>query len=150
MKRAEDHAEKTGVRWLRVSQEHLAQSRRAAQDSYPNEACGLLFGHEKGDSLVAVEFKLLPNVDHSAIHFSIDPKDLYDSLVEAEERELTLIAIFHSHLIRAHPSETDKKFMELWSIPWLIFSTTSDKFGAFILDEDKCREVWIQVDQNET
>lgn len=144
MKRAKNHAE-IGAKRLCLSQEHLDQSRKAAKDSYPNEACGLLFGHEKDNALVAIEFKLLPNVDHSAVHFSIDPRDLYDSLVEAEERGLTLIAIFHSHLIRVHPSETDRKFMELWPIPWLILSTTSDRFGAFILDEGKPQEVRIQV-----
>mgnify|MGYP001043443941 CR=1 FL=1 len=145
MKRAENHTGKTVVKRLCVSQEHLDQSRRAAQNAHPSEACGLLFGHEKDDSLIAVEFKVLPNIDHSSVRFSIDPSALYESLVEAEDRGLVLVAIFHSHLIGAHPSETDKKFMELWPIPWLILSTTSNKFGAFMLDGGMCREVKMQV-----
>jgi len=147
LKKTETYTDKRTVKRLCVSQEHLDQSRKAAQDAHPNEACGLLFGYEKDDSLVAVEFKVLPNIDHSAVRFSIDPSSLYESLVEAEEGGLVLIAIFHSHLTGAYPSETDKKFMELWPIPWLILSTTSNRFGAFILYEGRCREIKMQSTQ---
>jgi proteasome lid subunit RPN8/RPN11 len=140
-----NHAETTIT--LQVSQDHLDQSRRAAQDAHPEEACGLLLGQEKTGTLIATELKILPNIDQSATRFTIDPRTLYESLIEAEKRGLALVALFHSHPIGAHPSKTDKEFMELWPIPWLIFSTRSNKFGAFILNRGKCRKVRIQVTQ---
>lgn len=133
----------TSVKQLCVSRKHLEMLRAATRDGHPKEACGVLFGHQRGDSLTAIETKVLPNVDRSNVRFTIDPMSLYKALVDAEERGLSLVAIFHSHPIGAHPSSRDKKFMEWWPVPWLILSTTDNEFGAFILDNNEYREVRI-------
>ncbi len=135
----------TPAKRLCVSREHLEALRTATRGSHPEEACGVLFGHQNGDSFVAVETKILPNVDNSRVSFTIDSMSLYKALVDAEERGLSLVAIFHSHGMEAHPSWKDKKFMGLWPVPWLILSTTNGEFGAFILDKDEYREVEIEV-----
>ena len=133
------------VVYLRVPREHLEKLRKETQNAYPNETCGLLFGYRDGDCLIATETEVLPNLDHSSVSFNIDPMDLYKALVDAEGRGLSLVAIFHSHGMDARPSGKDKEFMGWWPVPWLILSTTNNKFGAFILDKDRCREVKIRV-----
>jgi len=136
-----DYSGNTAVKQLCVSREHLEMLRTATQGTHPKEACGVLFGHQRGNSLTAVETKILPNVDRCSVSFTIDPIALYKALMDAEGRGLSPVAIFHSHAIEAHPSSRDKKFMKWWPIPWLILSTKDDEFGAFILDNDEYREV---------
>lgn len=145
MNRTWNHAEDRTVKRLRVPKEYLEQLRVVAKEAEAEEACGLLFGQKSGDSLIALEFKVLPNIDHSSIYFTIDPTALYQALTNAENRALSLVAIFHSHPMGAFPSGTDKKFMQLWPVPWLILSTISKRFNAFMFDEGRCRKIMLEM-----
>jgi len=145
LKEAVGDTEKTRVERLYVSRGHLEQLKAATREAHPKEACGLLFGYKNGSSLITIECKVLPNVNHSSVRFTIDPMALYNALVDAEKRGLSLVAIFHSHPMNAYPSETDRKFMEFWPVPWLIFSSTRNKFSVFILEKGKYRKIEMQV-----
>lgn len=141
----QNHAENKAIKRLSVPQEYLAQLKAAAKEAEAEEVCGLLFGQKKEDLLIALEFKVLPNIDHSSVHFTIDPTALYEALTNAENRGLSLVAIFHSHPMGAFPSGTDKKFMQLWPVPWLILSTISRRFNAFTFDEGRYRKIQLEV-----
>lgn len=94
---------------------------------------------------MVMEFKILQNIDRSTVRFTIDPMTLYETLIDAEKRGLSLVAIFHSHPMGAVPSSTDKKYMRFWPVPWLILSKTSNKFGVFISDEDTYQRMEIKI-----
>lgn len=113
----------------------------------PNECCALLLGGriEKHCTDVRV-LDLVPmkNSDESETTFSIDPQELISEYQNAEQRNLQVVGIFHSHPSLPYPSLTDKEFMEINPVVWLIHSTITHQTRAYIYD-DKIEEVWLRV-----
>jgi proteasome lid subunit RPN8/RPN11 len=72
----------------------------------PNEACGLLAGH---DGRVD-HFYPTDNADQSPSTYRIDPGEQLQVFNEIEERGWVLSGIFHSHThTEAYPSDTDQR-----------------------------------------
>ena len=122
----------------------LAQLAGIAKKSLPNESCAFLLGKDVENESVVVEVMPMRNSVQSPISFSIEPEELLEAYGLAEKRGLQVIGIFHSHPGTASPSSTDKKFMEINPVVWLIYSTTDDQFNAFLSD-DEVREVEIKI-----
>ena len=118
----------------------IEQLTRLARSSLPNESCAFLLG--KNDRVV--EILAMQNADQSAISFSIEPQDVLRAYDVAESKKLQVIGIFHSHPARPAPSNTDKKFMEINPVVWLIYSTTEQEFKAYFYDSD-VREVAVKI-----
>jgi len=118
----------------------IEQLARLARSSLPNESCAFLLG--KNDRVV--EILAMQNADQSAISFSIEPQDVLRAYDVAESKKLQVIGIFHSHPARPAPSNTDKKFMEINPVVWLIYSTTEQEFKAYFYDSD-VREVAVKI-----
>jgi len=118
----------------------IEQLARLARSSLPNESCAFLLG--KKDRVV--EILAMQNADQSAISFSIEPQDVLRAYDVAESKKLQVIGIFHSHPARPAPSNTDKKFMEINPVVWLIYSTTEQEFKAYVYDSD-VREVAVKI-----
>jgi len=75
-----------------------------ARESFPYEACGLLAG--KSGTVVA--FYPITNVDGSPVQYRLDPQQQLRAMLEIDDRDWDLSAIFHSHTrTRAYPSQTD-------------------------------------------
>ena len=64
-----------------------------AQAALPLESCGYCAG--KNNSVT--EFIPMTNVDQSPNHFSFDPKEQFAALKKARQKDLSLIAVYHSH-----------------------------------------------------
>jgi len=63
----------------------------------------------------------------------------------AEEKEMEVISIFHSHPNSdAYPSSTDKKFMQSNPVVWIIYSGINKNFRAHILESDS---IEIQIEE---
>ncbi len=111
----------------------------------PNESCALLFGKEVDDSYEVKEIFLTVNTNESPINFTISSEELLDGYQEAERKHLDVIGIFHSHPhSEAIPSPTDRKFMEINPVVWVIFSNKLQSFEAYIL-ESEIRSVPIKT-----
>jgi proteasome lid subunit RPN8/RPN11 len=77
---------------------------------------------------------LAKNTDNSPINFTISNEELLQGYQEAEQKKLDVIGIFHSHpYSEAIPSLTDKKFMVVNPVIWVI-SNKHDEFMAYILE----------------
>ncbi len=77
---------------------------REAREAFPNEACGLL----AGKSGTVVEFYAISNVDASPVQYRLDPQQQLRAMLEIDDHDRELSAIFHSHTrTRAYPSQTD-------------------------------------------
>jgi [CysO sulfur-carrier protein]-S-L-cysteine hydrolase len=123
-----------------LTMRQIEELTKIANYALPNESCAFLIG--KDDRVV----KVLPmrNADSSPVTFSMEPDDILYAYNLAESEELDIIAIFHSHPGKAFPSKTDRKFMELNPVVWLIYSTTDGGLNAFIYD-DMIKEVGIKT-----
>jgi proteasome lid subunit RPN8/RPN11 len=111
----------------------------------PEEACGLLGGDFA--SAVSVEaLFLVDNQLHSPVKFRMDPAGQLHAMLALEERNLDLIAIFHSHPNGPElPSLTDQAEFYYPGVLSLIFSPTPDRSGwqarAFHLSDGHSIEV---------
>ena len=111
-----------------------------AKSSLPNESCAFLLG--KNDNVV--EILPMRNSDESTFSFSIEPQEVLRAYDLAESKKLHVIGIFHSHPAKPAPSSTDKRFMEINPVVWLIYSTTEQRFKAFVYGSD-IMEVAVKI-----
>lgn len=89
---------------LELTQEQAASLVAHAQESFPNECCGLLAGRE---GRVKRIFRGT-NLDKSPYTYLMDPKEQLAAFKEMEAGGLDLLAIYHSHTqTAAYPSKTD-------------------------------------------
>ncbi len=108
-----------------------------AVKSAPNESCALLFGNENPNTCTVKDIFLTENTERSPINFTISNEELLAGYKEAERKGLDVIGIFHSHPhSEARPSSTDKKFMTVNPVIWVIFSNIQSELNAFVLESD--------------
>ena len=104
-----------------------------SENQKPNESCAILFG--KNDQVL--DLFLTENMGKSPVNFTISNKQLIESYKIAEEKEMEVIGIFHSHPDSdAYPSNTDKKFMQSNPVAWIIYSGINKNFRAYFLESN--------------
>ena len=137
----------TIVKEIILNQAQLDILTEHAIKSGQNESCAMLLGIQKKEQWHVKEIFLTQNVDgNPEVEFTISPEELLSGYRHAEEENLELVGIFHSHpKSNALPSNTDQKFMGLnGDIPWIIFSGLTTDFKAFILKED-VEEIKVRI-----
>lgn len=125
---------------IALTARQLAELEGIAKQSLPNESCALLLGKENN----VVEVLPIANAGLSVVSFTIPPEELLQAYRLAESKNLEVMGIFHSHPSVPAPSRTDEKYMEINPVVWLIYSTTQNRFGAWVFD-DRVREVEMVV-----
>lgn len=118
---------------LAITADHLAKLRQLALQSKPNESCAFLLGKADADVQVS-EIFYIKNADFTPVSFDVSADDIILAYKTAEQKSLDVVGIFHSHPAPARPSQTDLRYMEINPVVWLIYSTTQDKFAAWLLD----------------
>lgn len=101
-----------------------------AEETYPNECCGVMLGRIDGDQKSVTISQPLENVSagSQAARYELRPEDLLNADREARRQNLDLIGIYHSHPdCDAYFSETDLKN----SCPWYSFVVLSVQQGRF-------------------
>jgi proteasome lid subunit RPN8/RPN11 len=118
-------------------QSHIELLINHAKKNIPNESCAILFGKIENENFAVKDVFLTKNIENSSINFTISNDELIIAYSEAEKRKLEVIGIFHSHPdSNAYPSLTDKKYMEINPVPWVIFSNKSKEFRAYIFESE--------------
>ena len=108
-----------------------------ASKSDPNESCAILFGKIENEKSIVKDVFLTENIDDSPINFTISNEELLRAYKMAEEKNLDVVGIFHSHPgSNAYPSSTDKKFMYSNPVIWIISSGESNELKAFQLEPE--------------
>ena len=104
-----------------------------AEKEKPNESCALLFGENN----IVREIFITKNIAKSPISFTISNDELIRAYKTAEEKKYQVIGVFHSHPnSEPIPSTTDKKFMEINPVMWVIYSNINDEFRAYVLKSE--------------
>ena len=129
---------------LTESQKQLLSNH--ADDEKPNESCAILFGTENEGKIKVEKVFLTKNIEESPVNFTISAEQRLEADKMERELGLKIIGIFHSHPnSEAVPSNTDKKFMELNPVVWIIYSGISKDFKAFVL-ESEISEIPIEIE----
>lgn len=82
-----------------------------AQQTFPDECCGFFFGKEEAEERKVTEILVVNNSKEGdkRRRFVIAPKDYMNAERHAEENDLQLLGIYHSHPNHpAIPSEHDR------------------------------------------
>jgi proteasome lid subunit RPN8/RPN11 len=122
-----------------------------ADKEKPNESCAILLGTENlgtenEDTLKVERVFLTKNTDQSPVNFTISAEQRLEADKMEKELQLKIIGIFHSHPeSKAYPSSTDKKFMDLNPVVWVIFSGITKDFKAYVL-ESGISEISIEIE----
>ena len=125
------------VKSIGLSKNQIEILKQHSKKNSPNEACAVLFGTTEDDNVIVREIFLTKNIENSPVNFTISPEELILAYSKAERENIDVSAIFHSHPESvAYPSSTDKKYMEINPVPWIIFSNIHDEFKAYIYDLD--------------
>ena len=139
-----------------LTSQHLQNLISLARDSLPNECCALLVGKNNASANIEGDLKesnifvndiiVMRNSDMSTVTFSIDPQELIDAYQVVEKSKSCVVGIFHSHpTSRPIPSMTDRKYMEINPIVWLIYSPARNEFKAYIFEEGKIKGISLSV-----
>ncbi|MGB6464086.1 MAG: M67 family metallopeptidase [Nitrosotalea sp.] len=120
---------------ITLSKNHVDILTRHAKQNEPNESCAILFGKNNDGQFLTTDVFLTKNTEPSPVNFTISNDDLIKAYEESEKRKLEVIAIFHSHPnSAAYPSSTDRQYMEVNPVPWIIYSNSNNEFRAYILE----------------
>ncbi len=103
--------------------------------SIPHESCAVLLGKKKENVYEVYEVIPVSNKYTSEVSFGIDENELLKIYKYAESIGISVVGIFHSHPSRPFPSETDKAFMEINPVPWIIKSTITNEMRCFIFGD---------------
>jgi [CysO sulfur-carrier protein]-S-L-cysteine hydrolase len=116
-----------------------------AKSQYPNEACGLLASKDGK----VVRFYPITNSDASPVHYNMEPQEQLKALLEMDDEEWDLGAIYHSHThTRADPSETDVSLAYYPESLYLIVSIADQEnpeIRAFHINEGKVQEEPLEL-----
>jgi proteasome lid subunit RPN8/RPN11 len=115
-----------------------------ARAGLPNEACGILGG--RGG--VATSFHPTRNADESPYRYSVHPDDLLKVVLQLEDAEDDVVAIYHSHTRSApYPSRTDVELATWPDAAYLIVSLRSDpvELAAFRLADGRIEELALEI-----
>lgn len=93
----------------------------------PEEACGLIAGHDEDDKRVIEEVYILTNIDHTNEHFSIDPKEQLTAIKDMRAKGYKPLGNWHSHPeTPSRPSEEDKRLANDSFASYLILSLAEE------------------------
>lgn len=121
-----------------------------AESSMPNEACAILLGHAGIDSWEVRHIMTTENAQESPTKFAIPEAQLVRTYRWAEDHNMDVAGIFHSHPTSAAvPSATDETYMRLNPVAWLIYSGTDRAFRAWRMDGDHISEIPVRVTTRE-
>lgn len=117
----------------------------STKEDLPNESCSLLLGNILDCEYRVKVLKRMNNLARSEYSFNMDPDELMKVYQWASKKELDVIGIYHSHLDGSNPSATDLTFMRINPVVWLIYELSGSIFRAFIIVQDKLKEVKIKI-----
>ncbi len=115
------------------------------QDEYPNEACGILAGHNG----TVENIYPMKNAEPSPAFYIMEPQEQFRVMKEMRLGSLELVGIYHSHTgSQAYPSATDVSLAYYPEAVYLIVTLLNRKLPAsrgFSIREGKITEVRVEV-----
>lgn len=138
---------------IRATLEQIQQIRAHAENTYPEECCGLLIGKIEGENKILIEVRATENSWNAEAteflpveagskrnRFSIAPEVLLRVQKETRDRNLSIIGIYHSHPDHpAVPSEFDRAIA--WQqYSYMIISLSQGRaveIRSWFLDENR-------------
>ena len=137
---------------LILDEEILNSMKEHATETFPDECCGFMFGNIKDGNVFIENTNIVENLhpDHKARRFLITPDDYMKAEKYADDNNLTLVGVYHSHPNHpAIPSETDRQ-AALPGFSYIIFSVLDEVVAdvtAWELADDRSKFHAVDIEQ---
>ena len=130
---------------IRLSAAQWAEIVAHLEACLPEEGCGLLAGRANRVELVVP----IENVEHSSVHYAMEPRALVGGLGRLEALGLDLMGAFHSH--PGSPLGVSQSDVREWQYPEaaLVVCALGEKgweARAFTVDEGRVTEMPLQIE----
>jgi proteasome lid subunit RPN8/RPN11 len=103
-----------------------------ALSAFPDECCGFLFGEEAADERIITVIRVMNNAKEGdkRRRFEIAPKDYVTAERFADENDLQLLGVYHSHPNHpAIPSEHDREAAQPY-FSYIIISVINNEWAG--------------------
>ena len=117
---------------LRINNKPMEEMIADAVKSFPEECCGFMFGKEEPDNRIISMVNTVRNSKEGdkRRRFEISPLDYMSAERYAEENELLLLGIYHSHPNHPSiPSEHDRIAAQIY-FSYVIISVSEKEFNS--------------------
>lgn len=121
---------------ITISEKIISELENLVTENKPLESCAILLGQKIETDYKVLKAIPMKNRDISQIRFSAEEDKLFEIYKKAESESLSVVGIFHSHPSLPAPSNTDKTYMEINPIPWIIKSTITGEIKCYIHDDN--------------
>lgn len=121
---------------------------REAREEAPKEACGLIAGDRTAQGIHIRKVYILKNVDQSAEHFSLDPKEQLQAVKDMRNCGLLPLGNWHSHpATPSRPSEEDIRLAFDRNAVYLILSLKDEipVLNAFHIEDGAVRKEILEI-----
>jgi proteasome lid subunit RPN8/RPN11 len=122
---------------IELTTEHLAALKRAKELAYPHECCGVLLGIQDGTRLIVHRVLNTLNAVSTVGGFAIPDYEMRRVRVLAQQENLSIIAVFHSHPSGSTElSSSDQTALSYSEWPWVV-----------VTQDPKTREVLLTINE---
>ena len=145
---------------IKLNKNQMDQLESWARSQLPTESCALLVGRflqisneetgEKRIQAIVNDIYFMKNIDDSSVSFRIDPEEHYKVIVEAQKKQMEIVAIYHSHPVTPSPSGVDLSYMKIHDYAaWVIRGITerNHEVKAYQLYNDQLIDVDIIIEK---
>ncbi|MFW9826056.1 MAG: Mov34/MPN/PAD-1 family protein [Candidatus Thorarchaeota archaeon] len=154
---------------LKIDNELLGEIKKCVDKSFPNEACGLIFGTISEHKInknennfiyryIGHKFECIESSQKSPVAFIMND---YFNLIKmsdfySKNYNYQLLSIFHSHPGGAYPSAIDIPYMESFHksktakfkyLIWTIMDAKSKEFNGFIFIFGEIRQISVKFNK---
>jgi len=95
------------------------------------EVGGLLIGYCAGEECICNKILIGENILESSSSFRLSDEFLANTIFSLDEGE-DIVGVIHSHPADPYPSETDRKYMKLWPVVWVIVNSIDLSYKAWV------------------
>ena len=127
---------------INITKQIEEQFKSHGENEYPYECCGFILGHFKDNESYGIEYLAAKNVkeENRERRFLIDPQAYQNAEDKADEKNLSVISIVHSHPDHPHkPSDFDRD--HAWpGFSYIIISVQKGKavsYRSWQLNQDR-------------
>ena len=121
---------------------------KKAREEAPKEACGLIAGDRTAQGIRIRKVYILKNVDQSAEHFSLDPKEQLQAVKDMRNCGILPLGNWHSHpATPSRPSEEDIRLAFDRNAVYLILSLEDETpvLNAFHIEDGAVRKEILEI-----
>lgn len=130
---------------LKIKKEIFDEIIQHCRSCLPYEACGILAGK---NSFVRKLYKI-KNIESSSVSYFMKPEEQLKAMKDIREKELEILAIFHSHTFgSAYPSQKDIE-LALYDVYYLIVALEPElEIRCFKIKEREIKEEKLIIERN--